>query len=1484
VSDPGLKSESGPKSKGGSSPQNAASRTGRPSPGAGPGGPRRPRRRVNTTAALALGLFVLVAVPGFVFIRSYQNQHKRSALLAEAKQLLDNKKPNDALLYLNRYLELNPNDPEALTIKSKLLFDTYQLHGPDYAATAIPVHEQLTRVDPKDKEAKRRLLRLNAGAGRIQTAYNLARELTANSPTGEDYRLLGSTLKALAEHGTPTLPEPDGNGEFDTWQEAIESFEKARQLDPGNVPGAYELARLYQTQAHDPKQAVQVLDQLLEQAKTPTEQAAVHLARFQFFSQFGSSAEQAQKARAELEEALRLQPDNPQTRLVAAMEALGRGDTEMARRHIDAVAAKISPEILAMIAADIDRREQKYDDAIKKWRAGLKATGGTSERITWQLTFVLLQLGRVDEAKPLLGQFHRLIGGGSSRPEAVYLDALLALKEGKPAEAIPKLESIRLKAESEDQKDKPSSTGKTDNEWLAVQIDLALGQGYEAADQDQQALEAYRQAAKLVRGSSNLRAPEPWVAAANVLTRANRLDEARAELQDGLASLPDDATLLYNLSKVQLIQQARLPKDRRNLNNVEQLLNAARQVAPNSVDLIKLQVAELATAGRLKDAATLLANATDPKHHLKDPYVWALQAEILRQLGQHDQALDAIDRGTALFGDQAVLRIARSHVLNSQGRERDAYDTLKEGLTRVPTNQRPLLWRELGVLYQRRNNVSGIREVYKEWAKAEPSNPQPQLLLLEMALAARDEEAIASAQAAAARTGKLTAQLAEALVLLKKPMPQDEKAREARLAEASNAIEGIIAKYPARPVGYLLRGQLYEMQGHIDDAIHAYHEARDHSGGYEALRSLYLILATHGRYDDLKRLQGELSPDERNPELEKIAAQAALISGDKTTAEMLTRDIVRGDSSLATQLWYAQFENSLGDSKKAEEILREQIRQRPDELSPRIALLVFQLSQRQFDKARETVDQIRENVKDDRPEFIWASCYRTINDVASARQYYKIALEKWPDDPEVRQTAIAFFRTTEHSEDAEAALREILKREPKHAWATRELAQLLSARKGDQAAWSEALKIIGEGPREGDTDEDRLVRATVLARSGDSARQKQAIEMLNDLVANSNPGPVNTMAHELLARMYFDASQSSENTSQAEKTKDLNRAKEHAEAAAARGNDPNTLIFYTELLMGMKQYDEALKQVDRLAQLEPDTLRTLMLRVKVLAAQDKVAEATNLLERSFSEMERSSGGELIGRQILAMLVELKQFDAAERVGTRLAVLWPRSAWALADVLGSRNKIEEALKQCKVAVDAGEPVKGAEVASLLVTARPLGNDAEVRLKQADEVLMAALKQKPDNFGILFARASVQRLLSHFDDAMKIYRDLLAKSPESPLVLNNMAWTLSEDLKQPKEALERINTAIKKMGTNPSLLDTRGVILTRLGKSDEAIADLEAAAAAAPSPTVYYHLARAYHQAGRNADFQKYRSRAKEAGLDARLLQPGERAEMNQIMSQ
>jgi tetratricopeptide (TPR) repeat protein len=1418
-------------------------------------------RRLNVKAALVLAGLVIALVAGSFALKYYQDHNQQSGLLAQAKQFVAQNQPGPALIYLNRYLELNPDDLDARDFQSKIHFDL--VHSGDQAQAAIPFHEQVVRNDTNYKylDARRRLIRLSLAIGKVQTAYQYVVGLLDHSSTAQDYRLAGFTLVRWGENGGNTVPDPKRRGELDTWDEAIRYYSKALELEPGNAEAAQSLAYIYQNKRNLPDKAEDVLQKLLAHSATPAEKAAAHRARYIFYSTRGGQGDDV-KALSELNKALELKPDDVEIRLTAALDALRRGAPEEARDHIKAVPAQKRPEDWRRLLGEIDLSENKVDAAIQDWREGLKASGGTSDELTWRLAFVLLRLDRVEQAKPLVKQYHRLSDRSEPTPKGKFLDALVLLGEKEPRGAIKLLEPIRLKMEE------PSNVRTRDitSAGLAAEVAVTLGMCYEATDQDQDALVAYHQAAKAVQTSA-LKWPDPWLKAAAVLVRLNRLEDALNELQSGMAALPDNEKLLAQEGRVLVAQQTRLPKEQRNWEPVKRIFNNPKA---DSVDLIKIRVAYLVSEGQLNEAAAMLAKATASKATKGSADIWALRAEVLRQLGQFDQAIKVLDEGTAAVGEQAPLWVIRAQIHSARGNDTAAYETLEEGAQTVPPEQRPGLWKALGDLHLRLNDISHARKAYAEWAKLVPQDPEPLILLLDLALASNDEPAAQTLLAQAKAHGGMTQSLATAMVLLKTPPAQDEKARAEQLSKASAAVEQLVSNYPTRPIGYMLGGQLAEREGRVDDAVRAYRAAREHNGGSQAIRALFSLLARQRRLDELKSLRNELRADEFNPELEQVVAGAAIAAGDKDMAQELLTNVKGNPQAADVKLARAKMLQAFGRPKEAEETLLSLIQMKPNDLAPRVSLLFLQVNQKQFDKAAETVEQIRTQVKVERPEFIWAGCYWTVGNLQKADEYYKVSLEKWPNDQEVRERAIAFFTATNRRDEAEAALRKVLEREPQHGWSRRELAQILSSHVDDPAAWKEALKLIRPTASKDDTDEDRLVRAIVFARSLEPERKHEAIGVLEKLISETS-GTVAIMAHDMLARIYLDAN-------------NLDKAFEHARAATASGTGANELAFYVNLLVYAKKFEEADKELDRLETLEPSSLRVLELRTRILEGENKGGEAAALLEKTFSGIEKSLNGDMAGRKILDLLIGINQLDAAERVGRRMSENWPKTAWMLSYVLARRGKLDEALKACQKAVDAGALTDAPAAATNLVTTKQQSPVGPPQYRAAEAVVQTALKQLPDNTGLLFARASLLRLLGRSAEAAQIYTSLLKNNPQDHLVLNNLAWTLSEDLQKPNEGLPHIEAAINVVGRDASLLDTRGVIFTRLGKFDRAIADLEASVKQAPAPIGYFHLARAYQMAGKESEFKKARERAIQLGLNPGLpqVQPNERAEVEKML--
>jgi Tfp pilus assembly protein PilF len=111
------------------------------------------------------------------------------------------------------------------------------------------------------------------------------------------------------------------------------------------------------------------------------------------------------------------------------------------------------------------------------------------------------------------------------------------------------------------------------------------------------------------------------------------------------------------------------------------------------------------------------------------------------------------------------------------------------------------------------------------------------------------------------------------------------------------------------------------------------------------------------------------------------------------------------------------------------------------------------------------------------------------------------------------------------------------------------------------------------------------------------------------------------------------------------------------------------------------------------------------------------------------------------------------------------------------------------------------------------------------------------------------------LHRFEEAEKMYRKAIDLQPENGDIYNNLCWVAIQTNKKPEDALNLIDTAIRLTPAHRAYyLDTRGVVLLRLGKAPDAVATLQQAVAllANDKPDLlseaYRHLSDAFRAAG------------------------------------
>jgi predicted Zn-dependent protease len=181
-----------------------------------------------------------------------------------------------------------------------------------------------------------------------------------------------------------------------------------------------------------------------------------------------------------------------------------------------------------------------------------------------------------------------------------------------------------------------------------------------------------------------------------------------------------------------------------------------------------------------------------------------------------------------------------------------------------------------------------------------------------------------------------------------------------------------------------------------------------------------------------------------------------------------------------------------------------------------------------------------------------------------------------------------------------------------------------------------------------------------------------------------------------------------------------------------------------------------------------------------------------------------------------------------------------------------------------------------LSSGLVSGKPTPDD----LANADLILTQAMEAYPRNVGLWASVASVRVLQGRQPEGIALLEQALLWSPDSPIVLNNLATLLieSDDSKDQKRALVLIDRAIGNLGRNPALLDTRGMVLYGLGRVDEAVNNLtQASRRREADARVHFHLAVALLEQSKAAGSTDVRKLAEEAfrrslvmGLEDQLL--------------
>lgn len=1439
---------------------------------------------------------VLVGVLIYIPFKTYHNdQSLRASAVAQAEEARKNKDVDLALRHLDRYLASNPNDIEALELKAKILSETdlpdSELIGP---ARCLDL---LIRLDPKGPgrlETRRKLAEFyirysdelkryadtladpdfERQQSRYGAAASVADQLVKDSTEGKyddpaAHRLLARAYegqiseirgRTAIRRDQKKVEDTARNGEEEDLRlRAIQHYKMAIQLDPQDLDSSRRLANLYVTWTRDQAAADRVLDEMM---RANPDSVEAHLIRYQAFSNATREnlervelKKREEMAKAELDEILRLDPNRIDVRLNIAQVALARRDPAEARRQLDAIPENKQEDFrVKILRGYMEFAAEHPEDAVDQWRRGLLLVNGTDQDLTWRLAYYLIQLGKFGEAEPLRKQYMRL-SKGDKNGLGRFLDALFDLGYGKAGVAQKKLEKI---------KDLVGTTYK-------AEVLIALGRSYELLGDTTAALNAYRSAAGAAPASSS-----PRLALARLLQK-RQPDDAIAEVDRALAESPREPFLLLEAIRLRLFNMA----DPKRRAEIEALFARMDEIAPTNPTLLAYRADFLAATGQLAGAVEALKEAIKGDGR-KFPDVWLSLSQALERQDRRNEALQVLDQATLPenCGDHARFRIAKAYLLIRSGKGQAAREVLTKNTEALDFGELPDLAHARAEVLRELGDRDGAMDAYAEWAKLAPKIPGPALSLLAMAQVEHDDRAAKLGLEALKAIGgedEPYGIAARVIELIRDDPDHSGPPLTDRLFEAGILVRKIREDAKSLPIGALLEGMVAEKNNNISGAILGYEAAKKLeivSPALPRLVELYIKTKQFDKLADLRKDVEQESKDRQRPvilaEFDKIAAATAMKLGDKDRSDYYASKVIddRRDS-VADRTRVALMLLQNNQPEEAEDSLRTLVKEKPGEQGGWLTLIAFQALRKTPAEVATTIGEARRKYAGDRPELFLAKCYWVGKDIPKAKEEFSKVVAQFPDDLVTLRTLVEFYEKTDQGSLVEPVLRKVLKLDPSATWAARTLAIKITDRT-DPITWPEAWALVAPGSSSaGDTPEDRLVRATVLARSPELQRRLEAVpaflSLANDLPISS---PLAIETRLKLAQAMID----------------INRFPEAWDAikpvadGQARPNAP-ALVLAIEALARSNQPDEAQRRLDRLASLEPKSPQIQLSKAWIAMARGKKEEAVACLEAAYNESEKAPNAETIGVLAIDRMMKFGDVDTSLRLATRIASRWPADSWALARVHVLRGDYDRALAASQVALEAGSPREALRAALAAALKR---QDDRAFILKVEELGKKARNRDPKDFNIPVFLAMVFHIQARYEDELACDREAMELFPNNVQFLNNMAWTLSEGLNKPEDALKYIQEAIRREGEFAQHLDTRGVIEERLGQLDSAIADLEQSAKLDPTPATYFHVARAYWKAKKPDKHRFFREAALKSKFDPKTLDPTDRRDLEAVM--
>lgn len=1401
-----------------------------------------------------------LAIFGFV-LHEFQMSRNAPSFLREAKRAQAADRPADAADYLRRYVKLAPNDNEALILYGFQLADLNKVAGAYFTL------EKALRNDPDRSEVHRRLVELAMKLGRFSDAMDHLSVLLKESPN--DAELLEQLSECQLKKGD--------------FKDAAASLELAIASSPQRVLAYVNLANLLLEKLDRASDATETIHQMV--SNNP-ESSDAYLYRGQWSLQRAkqlSSSRRATRespsetpenlrtsAEADAKHALALAPDGADAMAFATAieQAAGRIDEarKIAQHGIDLY--KDKPRFY-MILADIESMSGNRTEAVDLLRRSIEVAPDETG-LKWILANYLIDQADFDEASKLIEQLREAKHSESS---VNYLDARITFGRNQWSEAIQQFEKIR-----------PSLSESPD---LQKQADLWLGLAYREINSPDQQMLCFRRAIALDPDW-----PPARLALAESLVSANLLQEAILEYQQVRQNPEAPKVGALGLARAVLLANVRQKKTAQNWEEFDEILNQFEKTESSEPQIAILRMEQLLASEQREAANKVITEARQ-----KNPdriELW--NAEI--GLAITNQDWDLVDRllqeTDSQFGDTPQVRLlrGRSLVLRQQTEAKDRLQKLAEPPVTWTEQQRLQLAADFARLFLSIEAYDETEKLAAEVANADPTDLRIRLLTMEVALRTK-------------RADLLEDTLKDVKRLSGKDGPMylyGDAVRLNLLGKESEALEKLKRARQQRPTWVripLLQAEIHERLKQTPAAIEQYLEAIRLGERAPNVTSRVLThLFNERRFEEADKLIRKLkeSPNLITDDLARYEVIVSLERGDKDHALAAVQAMVNDSERSQDPMWLGQVYATLEKYSNAEEQFQRARTANPQDPKPWVALVRLLVLAGKLAQAEATIEEAKSSIAPDDVMVAAGQCYVFLGDMKRARACYQSALEQFPTNAVVNRTWIEFLLKANATQEAEVALRKLLKasngndessRENRQ-WAQRRLAMTLLAQ-GSYEQLTEALDLVELNlvATNSKSSDDSRMKALILSKRSSRTDRENAIAILEKLLAQDAASPASLEDRFLLSKLY------AANGDRAKARTELRKI------IVARKNDPRILSSYVRLCLQSEEVGDAELYFDRLQKAAPNDMLTLDLQTQFLFRKGKYSETLELLRRigtkalnADAKLELVAATKLWCAQRLDNFAnQLEQASKAEEAKTfnneaeafyqQFTEIRPDDILVLAEFLARKTQINRALDLLQERMGKSS-IDGVIGLAMAVKNNPAADAGQ--LKRLQDLLNEGMKNHDPSLRLALISADLMSWRGDDEGASTLYRELLKRDDRNVAALNNLAVLLSTSGGDLNLATKLIENAIKLGGPLDALYDTQGLVKLAKGNAADAVLDFQQALTQNETAVHRFHHALALAQTQQFSLASSSMERADALQLAEHKLHPHERNALAKLRAQ